>query len=77
MEAQKTVLGKLNVVLVSLHHLQAIWKTLKILAVEVKDRILLRKCKIRTFVSCVAIIHEVSGDDQLPLLILVVGVSFS
>lgn len=77
MEVQKTVLGKLNVLLVLLRHLQAIWKTLKILAVEVKDRILLRKCKHRNCFSCVAIIHEVSGDDQLPLLILVVGVSFS
>ena len=77
MEAQKTVLGKLNVLLVLLCHSQAIWKTLKLLAVEVKDRILLRKCKNRNYFSCVAIIHEVSGDDQLPLLILVVGVSFS
>ena len=46
MDEQRSVLGKLNVGLIGFCDGKMIWKTLKILAVEVKDRILLRKCRL-------------------------------
>ena len=69
---EKTVLGKLNVWFTRFANAKILWKTLKTISADVKERLLMRRCTLCNTALKLAIVYEVSGDDQLPLLILIV-----